>query len=67
MPQYAMAQSGSAAAALSKQLTASSWLNAYVHASPRSNQRCASGERVDTGRVRVPRSKYSMNVSFEGW
>ena len=35
----------------SKHVTASSWLNAYAHSSPRVNQSCAAGEEVVTGRV----------------
>lgn len=56
MPQWAMAQSGSAAAADSKQATASSWWKPYVHTRPRSNHLWASADDVVTGRLWVPRS-----------
>lgn len=56
MPQYAMAQSGSAAAAASKQATASSWWKAYDQTSPRSNHSWACGDAVVTARPCVPRS-----------
>ena len=42
---------GSASTARWKQRTASSWLKPYDHARPRSNQACASGEEVETGRL----------------
>src|SRR5262245_22212439 len=46
MPQYAIAHSGSAFAARSKQRIASSWLKPNDNARPRSNQTCASLEGV---------------------
>ncbi len=56
MPQWAMAQSGSAATAASKQATASSWLKPYVHTRPRSNHFWASADDVVTVRPWAPRS-----------
>ena len=44
-------QEGSASITRSKHVTASSWLNAYAHTSPRLNQSRAAADEVVTGRV----------------
>src|ERR1700753_2194732 len=62
MPQCAMMHSESNSSAFRKHLTPSPLLKAKHQFKPRSNQRCASGELVETVREWLPRWKRSILV-----
>src|SRR5262245_26015753 len=65
-PQWAMAHWGSSSEACWKARTASSWLYAYMNASPWSKYFCASGLDVATDRVCTPRPAYWMTLDLDG-